>query len=97
MIFEKQIVNAFKKQMYTRCDDNGIAYYFSADDFEGARLAVLARCIPNMDTNSINTTDAVANGDVRYPEKWYKARGIEPTKKTDNDRKEEQNASEPES
>ena len=35
MIFEKQIVNAFKKQMYTRCDDNGTAYYFSADDFEG--------------------------------------------------------------
>ena len=34
MIFEKQIVNAFKKQMYTRCDDNGTAYYFSADDFD---------------------------------------------------------------
>lgn len=77
--------------------DKFITLVSPTDDFEGARLAVLARCIPNMDTNSINTTDAVANGDVRYPEKWYKARGIEPTKKTDNDRKEEQNASEPES
>lgn len=35
MIFEKQIVNAFKKQVYSRSDDNGTAYYFSADDFEG--------------------------------------------------------------
>lgn len=35
MLFEKYIVNMFKKQMYTRCDDNGTAYYFSADDFEG--------------------------------------------------------------
>ena len=35
MIFEKQIVDVFKKQMYNRCDDNGTAYYFSADDFEG--------------------------------------------------------------
>ena len=35
MIFEKQIVNMYKKQMYNRCDDTGVAYYFSADDFEG--------------------------------------------------------------
>ena len=35
MIFEKQIVNMYKKQMYGRCDDTGVAYYFSADDFEG--------------------------------------------------------------
>lgn len=35
MIFEKQIVNAFKGMMYTRCDDNGTAFYFSAKDFEG--------------------------------------------------------------
>ena len=35
MLFEKYIVNTFKKQMYNRCDDTGVAYYFSADDFEG--------------------------------------------------------------
>ena len=35
MLFEKYIVNTFKKQMYNRCDDTGVAYYFSADNFEG--------------------------------------------------------------
>ena len=36
MIFEKQIVETFKKTAYKRCDDNGLAYYFTAKDF--ARL-----------------------------------------------------------
>ena len=35
MIFEKQVVNTFKNMMHSRCDDEGKAYYFSADDFEG--------------------------------------------------------------
>ena len=35
MIFEKQVVNTFKGMMYSRCDDEGKAYYFSADDFDG--------------------------------------------------------------
>lgn len=35
MIFEKQIVGSFKSMMYTRCDDEGKAYYFSAEDFDG--------------------------------------------------------------
>lgn len=35
MIFEKQVVDLFKKKMYTRCDDTGKAFYFSAADFEG--------------------------------------------------------------
>lgn len=37
MIFEKQIVNIFRKQFLTRCDDTGIAHYFSAEDFPGLR------------------------------------------------------------
>ena len=35
MIFEKQIVNIYKGMAYTRCDDNGTAFYFTAKDFEG--------------------------------------------------------------
>ncbi|HPE95422.1 MAG TPA: alpha/beta fold hydrolase [Bacillota bacterium] len=35
MIFEKQIINTYKSIMYARCDDNGTAYYFSANDFPG--------------------------------------------------------------
>lgn len=35
MIFEKQITAAYRAMAYTRCDDNGTAYYFSAADFPG--------------------------------------------------------------
>ena len=35
MIFEKFVVNTFKKMMYTRCDNFGLAYYFSDKDFSG--------------------------------------------------------------
>lgn len=37
MIFEKQVVDLFKKKMYTRCDDTGKAFYFSHEDFDGLR------------------------------------------------------------
>ena len=37
MIFEKQIVNAYKGMMHARCDDNGTAFYFSANDFLGLK------------------------------------------------------------
>lgn len=33
MIFEKQIVNIYKQMAFSRCDDQGVAYYFSQQDF----------------------------------------------------------------
>lgn len=33
MIFEKKIISMYKGMAYTRFDDDGTAYYFSADDF----------------------------------------------------------------
>ena len=35
MIFEKQVIDGYKGMAYTRCDDNGTAFYFSAEDSEG--------------------------------------------------------------
>lgn len=35
MLFEKKIVEIYKRMAFTRCDDTGIAHYFSADDFDG--------------------------------------------------------------
>lgn len=35
MIFEKKILDIYRSVAYTRCDDNGTAFYFSADDFPG--------------------------------------------------------------
>ncbi|MBE6620656.1 MAG: alpha/beta hydrolase [Ruminococcaceae bacterium] len=35
MIFEKQVVAAYKGMMHTRCDDTETVFYFSTDDFPG--------------------------------------------------------------
>ena len=35
MIFHKEIEEVYKAQLFVRCDDVGIAHYFSPDDFEG--------------------------------------------------------------
>lgn len=37
MIFEKLVMKMYRGMAYTRCDDNGTAYYFSADDFKGLK------------------------------------------------------------
>lgn len=33
MIFQKQVMNVYKGMAYKRCDEDGTAFYFSADDF----------------------------------------------------------------
>ena len=35
MIFEKQIVDAYRGMMHTRCDDTRTVHYFSSEDFPG--------------------------------------------------------------
>lgn len=35
MFFEKQVIAMYKGMMYRRCDDDGTAFYFSAEDFPG--------------------------------------------------------------
>ncbi len=35
MIFADKVEKMYRDQMFIRCDDNGTAYYFSSDDFEG--------------------------------------------------------------
>lgn len=35
MIFEKKVVNIYEGMAYTRYDGDGLAYYFSANDFDG--------------------------------------------------------------
>ena len=37
MIFEKKIVGIYKEQFLNRCDDKGLAHYFSHADFPGLR------------------------------------------------------------
>lgn len=42
MIFEKQVVNAYKGMMHTRCDDTETVFYYSAADFAGLESEVYA-------------------------------------------------------
>lgn len=35
MLFEKKVIEQYKKQVFVRCDDNGSVFYFSAKDFKG--------------------------------------------------------------
>ena len=35
MIFEEKVLKLYRGMAYSRCDDMGVAYYFSAKDFEG--------------------------------------------------------------
>jgi len=35
MIFEKAVLKLYRGMAFTRCDDQGVAYYFSFKDFEG--------------------------------------------------------------
>lgn len=47
-----------------------------ADDFEGARLVVLAKKLTKAD-GKINADKAVVNGKIKYPKIWYTERGLE--------------------
>ena len=38
MIFAKQVVNEYKKMMFSRCDDVESVKYFSVEDFNGLRV-----------------------------------------------------------
>ena len=42
VIFQKQIESIYRRRLYNRCDDMGIARYFSAEDFPGLRSAPFA-------------------------------------------------------
>lgn len=37
MFFSKQIEKIYRSRLYNRCDDMGVAHYFSAEDFPGLR------------------------------------------------------------
>ena len=57
MIFEKKIVAAYAKQFDVRCDDKGLAYYFSEKDFEGLQKSDF--CFKNAE-------DLLLNGGFYY-------------------------------
>jgi len=37
MLFEQQVENLYRKELFSRCDDTGAVFYYSAKDFQGLK------------------------------------------------------------
>lgn len=57
--------------------DDILTLITEADDFEGARLVVMARRIRSGESHIINTSQASINTSALYPQKWYDDRNLE--------------------
>ena len=58
-------------------EDNFITLVTSADDFDGARLAVMAKQITDWDSYHVDASSAAVNPNIKYPKIWYAERGLE--------------------
>lgn len=47
-----------------------------ADDFDGARLVVLAKKLTDWDANHTDVSNASVNPKIKYPKIWYTTRGL---------------------
>ncbi len=50
MIFHSIIENAYRKMLFSRCDDTGLAFYFSHKDFDGLMAEEYSFATPKGDT-----------------------------------------------
>ncbi len=57
--------------------DNILTLVTVADDFEGARLVVMARQIEEFDGEQIDVYNASFNSQPKYPKIWYDKKGLE--------------------
>lgn len=49
----------------------------AADDFDGAKLVVLAKKVTDWDASHTDVSDATVNSKIKYPKIWYTERGLE--------------------
>lgn len=66
-----------KTKVALKNTDEILTLVTTADDFEGARLVVLAKKVTDWDASHTNTSNAVVNGKIKYPKIWYTERGLE--------------------
>lgn len=55
-------------------DDNFLTLVTSAKDFDGAKLVVMAKQVDDWQADHLSTSGAAVNGNIKYPEKWYKSK-----------------------
>ncbi len=56
--------------------DEFLTLVTTADDFEGARLVVLAKKATDWDASHTDVSGAVVNAKIKYPKIWYTERGL---------------------
>lgn len=73
-IDEAKKLSVINTQLDVMPDDNILTLVTGCDDFEGARLVIMAA--GSADYNKTYSGNATANHNVLYPDKWYTQRGI---------------------
>lgn len=58
-------------------DDRIITLITCCNDFDNARLVIMARKTRDGEATQVDTSGASANKNARYPKKWYDDRGLE--------------------
>ncbi len=71
--FERSIINT---GVDVKMGDNIITLITCSEDFENARLVVMARETREDETPQVDTSRATINPNPRYPKKWYTERGL---------------------
>lgn len=58
-------------------NDNILTLVTTADDFENARLVVMAKEITEWDASHTDVSGATVNSKIKYPKIWYENKGLE--------------------
>lgn len=82
--FDAWVIEAEQRSIITttvdvKYGDDILTLMTDVDDFEGARLVVMARKIRNDESAGTMTAGAKINDSIRYPKRWYDDRGMDYT------------------
>ncbi len=71
---QRSLINTTVTAQYS---DEFLTLVTVADDFDGARLVVLAKKTTEWDISHTDVSGATVNAKIKYPKKWYIERGME--------------------
>lgn len=71
---ERSLINT---NVFPQYGDDLLTLVTVADDFDGARLAVISKKIDTSGTSQFDVSQATVNAKTKYPKKWYTERGLE--------------------
>ncbi len=74
---ETRVRSLIDTKITAKYTDKMLTLVTSANDFEGARLVVLAKKVTDEEALHTDTSRAVVNGKIKYPQIWYTERGME--------------------